>query len=169
MLETLARALLGGGVRHLWLVTRPADTRLLSFGSAHAKITAVVNPRPADGMLSSILAGVDAWLEQAGSATTPLLVCPVDHPLVQAETVARLLAAHTRSPRRIVVPTHQGHRGHPLLIPPALVSELSSLDPNRGLKQLLERHPRATLELTVTDSGVIENLNTPEDYSRARP
>lgn len=167
VVETLTRTLLEGGIRHLWLVTRAEDSELQQFCAAHRRLTAVVNPRPAEGMLSSILVGVDAWLCQQGPNLSPLLVCPVDHPLLDAATVARLLTTHAQSPRQIIVPTHGGRRGHPLLIPPSLIGELQNLDSTHGLKQLLEHYPDRIMEVEVIDAGVVYNLNTPGDYVRA--
>lgn len=167
VVETLTRTLLEGGVRHIWLVRRPEDSELQQFCAVRPRLTAVANPRPTEGMLSSVLAGVEAWLGHEGPDLSPLLICPVDHPQLEPATVTRLLGSHAESPRHMIVPTHEGRRGHPLLIPPSLIGELQDLDPTRSLKQLLERHPEAVFELEVADAGVVGNLNTPEDYARA--
>jgi molybdenum cofactor cytidylyltransferase len=66
----------------------------------------------------------------------------------------------------LALPVHRGRRGHPLLIAPALLAEIATLDPGRGLRELRDRHMAATLELPVDDPGCVADLDTPEDYAR---
>jgi CTP:molybdopterin cytidylyltransferase MocA len=64
----------------------------------------------------------------------------------------------------MVVPDHRGRRGHPLLIAPRLAGEIATLDPAVGLRQLRDRHPGDVLEVAVADAGVVQDVDTPEDY-----
>jgi len=64
----------------------------------------------------------------------------------------------------LAVAVHGGRRGHPLAISPPLAAEISDLDPEVGLRQLLERHPERVLEVPVDDPGCLRDLDTPEDY-----
>lgn len=166
VVETLISTLLEGGVEKVVVVVQPGDSKLTALLRATSATATVVNPRPKDGMLSSILAGTREALDTTGEA--PLLVCPVDHPLLSTDTVAQVLARQANASREILIPTFEGRRGHPVLIPKTFLDELRLLDPSRGLKHLLERHPGKVLEIPVADQGVVENLNTPEDYARAR-
>jgi len=54
-----------------------------------AAATLVLNPRPEDGMLSSILRGLD---EAEAAGADAVLLHPVDHPLVEPATVDRVVA-----------------------------------------------------------------------------
>ncbi len=167
VVETLISTLRRGGVERVVVVTAPGDSELQDLLAARADANVTVNPEPSDGMLSSILAGLRTELGRPDSSASALLICPVDHPLVSSDTVALLLSRHRSSARHLLVPSYQGRRGHPVLIPWPLAGELEGLDLDRGLRQLFEDREPAVIEVPVSDPGVIANLNTPEDYAAA--
>lgn len=121
----------------------------------------VVNPDPVAGMLSSIHRGLDAIREPIEA----VLVWPVDHPYVRLETVTAMLAAFRAGGPPIVVPTYEGCRGHPVLFAARVVPELYAADPTRGAAAVVHAHDDR-LELAVDDPGVIDDIDTPEDYAR---
>jgi molybdenum cofactor cytidylyltransferase len=147
----------GGSSGVVVVVGPPHDAeirRRLPAGAA-----SVPNPRPERGMLSSVQAGVSALPEGASAA----LIWPVDVPFVQPETVRAILDA---APGRLLVPTHDGRGGHPLRVPRARFGELIALDPEAGLKALLEARPAELVRLAVDDPGVLVDIDTPEDLAR---
>lgn len=194
---TLA-ALAGGGARRIAVVARPDDPRLAEWLAGPAagelarrlarvgaeaaaerpELVVAFNPDPERGMLSSVLAGLDALAggaapEPGGAGgalrpADPLLVCPADLPALLPATVAAVLAALTATgagtPPGLAVPVHDGRRGHPLAVAPRLVPEIPGLDPAVGLRQLLERRPDEVVEVPVDDPGAVRDLDTPEDY-----
>ena len=81
-------------------------------------------------------------------------------------TVAELLRRMAETGAPIAVPTFHGKRGHPLAIAPGLIPEIDELDPDVGLRQLRDRHEAELLEVAVEDAGVIQDVDTPEDYLR---
>jgi molybdenum cofactor cytidylyltransferase len=119
------------------------------------------NPKPERGMLSSVQAGLAALPSGASAA----LVWPVDIPYVAAATVRAILDA---APGRIVVPVHGKRGGHPLRIPRRWFGEVAALDPERGLKALLDAHAAEVERLAVADKAVLVDVDTPEDYARTR-
>lgn len=162
LLGTLARA----GCDPLVVVTR-AGQRLPPDALDHAGLRTVVNPAPEHGMLSSILAGLEALggASELADAGRPLVVCPADHPAIEVATV-RLLVQAVADGSSMAVPSYDGRRGHPLAVGAALVADIPRLDPAAGLRQLLDREPGALRELPVDDPGVIADLDTPDDYER---
>ncbi len=164
---SLVRTLRAAGVERIVLVTAPQGEELRHW-ARESGIEAAINPTPDDGMLSTILAGLDAAGGEAAleKASTPLLVSPADLPRIKEVTVRRLLRAFGDCETDLAVPTYEGKHGHPLIIAPRRVAEIPSLDPSVGLRQLLERYP--PLEVETDDDGVISDIDTPEDYERLR-
>jgi CTP:molybdopterin cytidylyltransferase MocA len=159
-------ALRGGGVGEVALVVAPGDAELAAWAHGQALVLAV-NPRPEDGMLSTIRAGLAALggtaaLAAAGRA---LLVTPADLPALSSATVRAVLAALSAG-AQLAVPHHRGRRGHPLGISAALLPEIDHLDPTVGLRQLLDRHAAVLHEVPVDDHGAVDDVDTPEDYAR---
>jgi molybdenum cofactor cytidylyltransferase len=93
-------------------------------------------------------------------------VWPADHPAVRPATLKTLARAAARD--RAVIPVFAGRRGHPAIIGIRLVPEIARLPSNSGLRQLWRSRPDAVRELDVDDPGVLENLDEPDAYERAR-
>jgi molybdenum cofactor cytidylyltransferase len=159
-------ALRAGGADEVVLVVAPGDGELAAWARDQA-LTLAVNPRPQDGMLSSIRAGLAALGGSAALAAAgrPLLVTPADLPALSPATVRAVLAALADG-APLAVPLHRARRGHPLGIAAPLLPEIDHLDADVGLRQLLDRHAAAVRELPVDDPGAVEDIDTPEDYGR---
>lgn len=160
----VVEALRGGGVREIVLVTAPGDEALQTWARENG-VTVAINPDPDRGMLSTIQEGVAALAERLAGEV--LLVSPADLPNLQPETVAGLLQKIIETGAPLALPTYHGKRGHPLAIAPRLIPEIDTLDSKIGLKQLRDRHEAELLEIEVEDAGVVQDVDTPEDYERA--
>jgi molybdenum cofactor cytidylyltransferase len=116
------------------------------------------------GQLSSLLAGLAAIDDQL--LLEAVLVTPVDVPLVNASTVAAVIAAwrHARAP--IVRPVHGDRHGHPVIFDQSIFEDLRSADPAIGAKAVFAAHRDRVLNVDVNDPGAFEDIDTPEDYRR---
>ncbi|RJP33701.1 MAG: nucleotidyltransferase family protein [Phycisphaerales bacterium] len=91
-----------------------------------------------------------------------VMVLPADVPGVCPQTCRDCTAAFAADPRRIVVATCEGRRGHPIIFPWELRAEVSTL--KGGLRDLLAQHPDRLLLVDTADPGVTQNVNAPQDY-----
>jgi molybdenum cofactor cytidylyltransferase len=121
----------------------------------------VVNPNPAAGMLSSVQCGLRAL----PAGLDAVFVWPVDHPLVLRATIVAMIAAWRAGGAPVVVPTHGGRRGHPVLFAARVLPELFTADDTRGAAAVVHAHADR-LELAVSDDAVLHDVDTPEDYAR---
>lgn len=121
----------------------------------------VLNPEYPLGMSTSVQCG----LRHAGPADA-YLICLGDQPQFAA-ALEPLLNAGTCSAKGILIPTYRGRRGHPLLIRCRYAGEIMALTPDQGLNTVTRSHGDDTLEVPVGDSGVVDDLDTPEDYQQA--
>lgn len=123
----------------------------------------VVNPDPdqAGGMFSSVRLGV---AEAIARGATGAVLLPVDHPLVAAadiSTVARELAAGAN----IVVPVHQGRRGHPIGISRNVMDEIMAESDLKTLRDVV-RKDRSRLREIEGSAGILTGVNTQQDLER---
>jgi len=121
----------------------------------------IVNRNFRQGMLSSIQTAISALPEAAEAA----MVMLGDQPAIPAEVIDNLIKAYRAHPGRIVVPVHDGHRGHPVVISANYRQEILGLDPKVGLRQLLRNHPDDVLEVPADSPAVLKDLDNPEDYA----
>ncbi|MBN8982795.1 MAG: molybdopterin-binding/glycosyltransferase family 2 protein [Rhizobiales bacterium] len=128
-------------------------------------VTLVNNPRFADGLASSVKAGISAVPGSADGA----IVCLGDMPLVDAKLIDRMVEAF--SPDRgslIVVPVAGGRRGNPVLWSRRFFPELMALDGDIGARHLIAQHAEAVAEVEVEGKSAFLDIDTPEMLADAR-
>ena len=124
----------------------------------------IFNPDWQQGQLSSIQPAVRAL---AQVITDGVLLCPVDHPLVTANLVSKLIEQFYSSGKRIVVPKYAGRRGHPMIFSSQLYPELLAAPADVGARAVVWAHAGDVLEVPVEEAGVVLNLNDPEALKKA--
>jgi molybdenum cofactor cytidylyltransferase len=132
---------------------------------AGLKVTFVRNPDFADGLASSVKAGIAAVPAAADGA----VVCLGDMPLIDARLIDRLIEAF--APDRgnlIAVPVSDGRRGNPVLWSRRFFSELMTLDGDIGARHLIARHGEAVAEVAVEGHGAFLDIDTPQALEEAR-
>jgi molybdenum cofactor cytidylyltransferase len=112
-------------------------------------------------MLSSVQSGIKAVPRYIKAA----MILLGDQPMVQTEVINQLIEEFTNHAERIVIPVYKGRRGHPLLVDMSFSEEIESLDPEKGLRQLLAEHPDEVLETEVNTSSVLKDIDTKQDYA----
>jgi len=113
-----------------------------------------VNPAPERGMASSVALGFAAIA--AGPADAAWL-WPVDHPFVQAATLARIAAA--RGAHAVAQPRYQGRGGHPPLIARPLWPALATT--GTTARDVIRAAQPVAIE--VDDAGVVRDVDLPEE------
>ena len=160
ILDTLRDA----GIPDAVVVVREGDAAVLAEVAAAGFGRIATNRRASEGQLSSLIAGLDAI---DGPAIDAALVTLVDVPWITPSTVRVLLARAAVSGAPILRAVHQGRHGHPVIFKQRLFDALRRADPSAGAKAVLRANPIEDVE--VPDPGVAEDIDTPEDYARARP
>ncbi len=124
-------------------------------------VRTVDNPDTEGDMLSSVRCGL-----LAAGQTDAVLAVLGDQPGITRHLVAHLVSAFDSQADRIVVPTFEGKRGHPLLFSASYRQEILESFGDSGLRGLLGAHPQAICELAVPSPEILENMNLPQDYRR---
>jgi molybdenum cofactor cytidylyltransferase len=125
----------------------------------------LVNPDPGDGPISSLRLALAAL--PLGIAGVALL--PVDHPLVSPETVQTLVSTFLDGDAPVVLPVHEGKRGHPVVFRSTLFPELADPALEGGARTVVHAHLDAAALVNVDDTGVLADIDTPEAYRAAFP
>ncbi|WP_243545754.1 DVU_1551 family NTP transferase [Pseudodesulfovibrio tunisiensis] len=124
------------------------------------KALPVLNVDYEQGMFSSILTGIRALPDDVEA----FFVLPVDIPLVRPETVARLARAWEERRAPLVYPVFRGERGHPPLIGRELIPDILRHDGQGGLRRVLENWEDRAFDVSVADSGTVQDLDYGTDY-----
>jgi molybdenum cofactor cytidylyltransferase len=166
LIRRVVTALREGGADRI-VVVPPADAPESAAIAAEAASAGaqVLSPesQPAE-MRESVELGL-AVLD-ADPRPACVLLTPGDIPGLTADLVARLLEVAREWPDRLVVPTHDGRRGHPIVLPWNVALRIRDLPDDAGVNALVDRHRADVLEVPVSALAAIDDLDTPEDLER---
>jgi len=153
---------LASGVAEV-IVVVGTDGPAIAAALADRPVTIVRNPAPDCEMLDSVRCGIRALPEGCEA----VLLVLGDQPGLTPALIREIIAAWRASRRGIVVPRHEGRRGHPLLFAATYAPEILAHYDAVGLRGLLQEHSDDVLDLDVADPGVLLDVDLPEDYRRA--
>ena len=125
-------------------------------------VSIVNNSNYKSGMLSSVRCGLNAIVQQCKA----VLVALGDQPSVTTKLIDQMLQTFASTEKQILVPLYQGKRGHPIMFSAAYRKEILTHYDDVGLRGLLYVHKDDIFELSVTASGVLSDMDYPEDYQR---
>jgi CTP:molybdopterin cytidylyltransferase MocA len=161
LIEATLSGLHGAPVDEIIVVLGAEGERLRSISTAY-KTRIVENPDWAEGMSTSVRAGLRACATDARAA----VVCLADQPLVGAEAVERLVEAFQRG-ARVAVATYGGEMRNPVLFTkgvwPLLLREMSG---DRGARVFLRHHREIVTEVSCDDVANSADIDTVEDLRR---
>jgi molybdenum cofactor cytidylyltransferase len=166
VIEHVIAALRSGGVERVLVVVGPHVPELIPLAIA-ASAEVLELPEITPDMRATVERGL-AYLEVAAHPQPDdwWMLAPADQPILSVAVVRDLIAASISPLHSIIVPVHGEKRGHPTLIRWRAVAEMRALPPDRGINSFLRAHAQETLELPISDPGILSDLDTPEDYAR---
>jgi len=177
-----------GAAERIVVLGRDAPAILSVWRPSGEKV--VVNPDPDRGQLFSLRTGLSAACQEAEG----FMVCLADQPEILPETYREVISFWSSHRESIVIPrcirpptpdprlptpdsqspTHAPgflmsscyKRGHPIILP-ASCRKLCFEGPLEEGLHWVTHHPSVkTLDLDVSDSGIIRDCDTPVDYER---
>ena len=148
-----------GGVTDVVAVV--GSDRAVAEAASRRNVRVAQNPDPDCGMLSSVRCGLLTVPDSCDAA----LVVLGDQPSISQALIARILEASRTSPGKILVPSFDGRRGHPLLVPIGYREEVFTRYDGEGLRGLLRTHAGDVLELRA-DASALSDMDDLADYRR---
>lgn len=147
------------------VVVLGANAERIRPALARLPVLIAENPAWAEGMASSLRAGIDT-LRQFSRGLDAAVVALCDQPAFSAAAIAQLVAAHHATGRSIVAAHYAGRNGAPALFRREHFPTLAALTGEEGARALLNDHPHtvATVELPQMQ----QDLDTPGDYAAAQ-
>jgi len=153
-------------VNRIVVVIRADDTELQKLCSAESpaeNIDLVLPPIPPPDMKTSVLHAL-SFIEHhyRPSESDVWLLAPADMPMISIDVIQSVMRSYDPRDPKITLPVHGERRGHPVLFPWAMVKAIRSLGPDEGINRLVRSLP--CLLLPVSDKGVLQDLDNPDDY-----
>jgi molybdenum cofactor cytidylyltransferase len=115
-----------------------------------------INPDYKQGMSTSIMAGLNLVDSQAQA----VLLALGDQPLIDCQTMNRLIEEFHSNDKGIAIPTYRGRRGHPVIFAMKYKERLLELKGDVGGKQLIKNNAEDVLEVAVDCAGICIDFDT---------
>jgi molybdenum cofactor cytidylyltransferase len=165
VIEQVIQTFLKVEINHVVVVTGGAHEQV-EKALRDYPIRNIYNPDFAAGeMLSSIQHGLRALPREAKA----VLIGLGDQPQIQERTVQQLCHTYLESNARLVVPSFHLRRGHPWLVASPLWADLLEMRAPQSPRAFLNRHAGEIQYVNVGNPSILADLDTPEDYQKARP
>jgi len=115
------------------------------------------------GQSSSVKAGVKSVMSYADA----VMVLPGDVALITSKAIDMVIEEYERSRSPIVVASHKGCSGHPILFDRSLFDEIMKInEETMGLKAVVNRHRDLIKKVEVGSDEVLIDIDTQEDFKR---
>jgi molybdenum cofactor cytidylyltransferase len=164
MVRCAAEAALASGASPVLVVTGHQGDEVRA-ALAGLDLSFVHNPDYAEGLSTSLKAGIRALPEDVLGA----LVLLGDMPRIQTSHLARLITVfNEHGGQAIVVPTHAGKRGNPVLWPRALFAEMLQLDGVAGARRLFSVHADRIRGVDLGTDTIFLDIDTPDALAQLR-
>ncbi|HSF94703.1 MAG TPA: molybdopterin-binding/glycosyltransferase family 2 protein [Thermohalobaculum sp.] len=165
ILRHVVQALAASGADET-VVVLPPEPGDRGAALAGLEVRTVPNPRAAEGMGTSIAAGVTALRPDADA----VLIVLADMPDLAGADFDRLIAAFDPAEGRAIIRavSEAGKPGHPVLFGRRFFELLRALEGDRGARSLIEDYPEFVVDLPLPGAAAATDLDTPDDWAAWR-
>ena len=148
------------GASEVIVVTRPDLSEMADLLS-ELPVRCVSNLRYAEGMATSLAAGIEAL----DKSTVAALVMLGDEPYVNPIIIEALASAYERENKPITMPKYGNRPGPPTLFARKTFPELLKLKGDTGGRQVAQKHPDWVCFVPFDETMRPNDIDTPEDYN----
>jgi molybdenum cofactor cytidylyltransferase len=153
------QSVLALGLVEVLVVVRP-DLPALAAAITELPVRIVPNPDYAQGMATSLRAGIAAL----GPEVQAALVVLGDTPEVDPAVFAALLAAYRAEGRPMTLPVYGGIPGPPTLFSHAAFPALAQLTGDQGGRRIMVEHPDWVTRVPLPLALIPRDIDTPDEY-----
>lgn len=162
MVRRVAAIALGSGAEPIVVVTGH-EAAAVAAALHGLGVTMILNPEYADGLSTSLRAGLAALPAEIDGA----LILLGDMPEIEPGALRALVAAFTGT-SAICVPVRRGRRGNPVLWGRSYFPEMMELTGDFGAKPLMAWKEAQLIEVEVATDSIFHDVDAPEDLARLK-
>ncbi|GAA4087198.1 nucleotidyltransferase family protein [Mucilaginibacter panaciglaebae] len=137
-----------------------ANVDSIETGIKHYPVNIIQNNNWADGMASSIKAGIEVLKENPDTENVVIMLC--DQPFVNRALIDSMLYKQQETGKKIVACAYNDTLGVPVLFNKSFFTELLMLQGKEGAKKIINNHPDDVVAVSF-EKGAID-IDTLNDY-----
>lgn len=126
-------------------------------------VRVIIHSNAEQGLGTSLAQGISQSANSQG-----WLIALADMPFIKTETL-RAVAYSLMQGAKTAAPCYQGKRGHPVGFAQLFKNELLQLNQDTGANQLLQRYAEQVHLIATDDSGILQDIDTPDDLLKSLP
>ncbi len=157
-LETVVENFQKAGIEKLVVVLGHAAEQIATELNLPADMY-VLNKTYRLGQFSSFQAGVKAL----GPNIEGTFLALVDQPQIGTNVIKKIRNVFVENPEKIIIPTHQGKRGHPPIFPKTLFQDILLAPTSQTAANIIHKNEDRVLEVEMDDETILWNINTRQD------
>jgi molybdenum cofactor cytidylyltransferase len=166
LIEHVLAAWRASRVERVLVVVHPDDDDLAAICQLSGADVIRPETPPAEMKDSVACALAEIAARYQPTASDVWLLAPADMPALTAPVIDWVLAAHRANRPTIVVPTHGGRRGHPVLFPWSLATAVAALGDDEGINAIVARHEVREIETPTVE--ILSDIDSRDDFERWR-
>ena len=160
-IERIYKTLLLNSFLEIIIVLGKDYDKIINFLGKKLKVKYVRNIEYQKGQLSSVHVGI----RNISESSEGILISLVDMPLIQKETVRKLIETWRTNRDKIIIPEFEGRGGHPVIFPKKFFNELLSAPMEEGARFVVYNNSSEVIRVPVHDYGVRKDFDYPEELS----
>jgi molybdenum cofactor cytidylyltransferase len=165
VIGTIINSLVETRINDIYVVTGGNEAEIKAV-LVDQNIHYLINSEYANGeMLTSVQVG----LNNLGDECEAVLIVLGDQPLIETKVIQEIINMYRLTHHKIIVPSYQMHRGHPWLVEKYFWKDICSLVHPQTLRDFLNAQNKIIDYINVDSQSVIQDIDTPDDYSRYKP
>jgi len=161
ILESIVDSYVHSKIFELNVVVNP-DNPQIKKALMMKPIVIVENPDYKEGMSTSIRQGIEATSAQADG----YLIGLGDQPLITTDIIDHLVSSFSKECPGIVICSHQGKRGHPVIFARKFRRALLALERDKGGQMIIKQHSDEIQQVESGSKSIFMDIDTPEDYEK---
>lgn len=125
----------------------------------------VINPDyRKGGMSSSIRRGLEQALDSHA-----IMITPADIPFIPSKVFNQLIDYYYTHSPRLIIPTYQNQKGHPILISSDLFSHVRKIsEEKRGMKEIIASYAEDLVFLPTESQTILQDVDKYEDVIKLK-
>lgn len=126
------------------------------------RLEVVVNHKYHEGQSSSLKAG----LVRVRKTFSSVMYLLADQPMINSNTIDRLLDQFHGSEREICVPVFEGQRGNPTIFKQPIYEEIMMIVGDIGARDIIAKNADRVLNAKIKDPLCFYDIDSPEDLKK---
>ena len=159
VINILVETIISSSINEILLIVG-YNEKLIRKEVINYNINIIYNPEYNEGMHTSVMCGVNNVAKDIDS----FMIFLADQPQISINLINKLIYAQKNTDKGIIIPTYSERKGHPILLNKKYIQLARQLNPDKGLKGLIDGCSNDIEYLSFDSDEILFDIDTPNDY-----